>query len=123
MTILRRALAKRSCESIEVTVRRRSVLFGSFVARMRGESLRRRVMPWETVSGKGHTFGHKKDYMRGLEMGLETLGVKSQGWCKIGRRFQGVGNEAEACMQNFMLRKISIQKSDTRHGYNCNTNR
>ena len=51
------ALLRTDSESVETTVRRRSILFAGFVARMGEERLPRRVMFGEMLGGKGYSGG------------------------------------------------------------------
>ena len=74
------ALLRTDSESVEATVRRRTILFAGFVARMGEERLPRRVMFGEMLGGKGYSGGQEWDWMKDLEEDHKALGIKFEGW-------------------------------------------
>ena len=97
------ALAKTASESIEAIVRQRRILFAGFVARMREERLRKRVMFGELVGGKSYSGGQEKDWLVHLKEDMPVFGMKFEGWRKTaqtaGRWFRRVEEGAELFMR------------------------
>ena len=69
-------LLRTDSESVQMTVRRRT-MFAGFVARMEEQHLPRRVMLGEMLGGKGYPGGQEWDWMKDLD-GEGPQGVRHQ---------------------------------------------
>ena len=70
------ALVKIGCQNVETTVRKRSILFAGFVARMGNEKLPKRVMFGQVDGGKGCSGGQEQDRMDCREHDLPGIVVQ-----------------------------------------------
>ena len=73
-------LLKTGSESIEVTLRRRRILFAGFVARMEDTRLPKCVMFGEMVGGAGCVGGQEKELMGCFPDVLRAFGINADQW-------------------------------------------
>ena len=73
-------LMKTGSESIEVTLRRRRILFAGFVARMEDTRLPTCVMLGEMVGGAGCVEGQKKEWIGCFLDDLRAFGINADQW-------------------------------------------
>ena len=71
---------KTGSESIEVTLRRRRILFARFVARMEDTRLPKCVMSGELVGGAGCVEGQEKEWMGCFLDDLRAFGINADQW-------------------------------------------
>ena len=80
------ALAKTDSERFEAIVRKRTILFAGFVARMGEKHLAQRVMFGEFVGGKGYSGGHEKDWTDHLQEDMSVFGMEFEGCRKAAQK-------------------------------------
>ena len=90
-------LIKTGSESIVVIIRRRRILLGGFVARMKDTRQTKYKMLRELVGGAGYEEGQGKEWMGCLLDDLRAFGVNVDQWTTA---VQDVGEWLDRCREN-----------------------
>ena len=114
-------LIKTGSESIEVTLRRRRILFAGFVARMENTRLPKCVMFGAMVGGAGCVGGQEKEWMECFLDDFRTLGINADQWTTAVQDEGERRRTAEQGAQHFMAKWIVAEKTKAglRHAVVC----
>ena len=114
-------LIKTGSESIEVTLRRRRILFAGYVVRMEDTRLPKCVMFGELVGGAGCVGGQKKEWMGCFLADLRAFGINADQWTTAAQD-EGEGRRtAEEGVEYFMAKWIAVEeaRAGLRHAVVC----
>ena len=118
-------LVKTGSESIEVTLRRRRILFAEFVARMEGARLPKCVMFGEMVRGAGCVGGQENKGMENKWMecflnDLRAFDINADQWTTAAQDEGEWRRTAEQAAEHFMTKLIVAEKTKAgRHAVVC----
>ena len=112
---------KTGSESIEVTLRRRWILFAGFVARMEDTRLPKCVMFGELVGGAGCVGGQEKEWMGCFLDDLRAFGINTDQWATAAQDEREWRRMAEQGTEYFMAKFIAAEKAKAglRHAVVC----
>ena len=114
-------LIKTGSESIEVTLRRRRILFAGFVARMEDTRLPKCVMFGEMVGGAGCVGCQEKEGMGCFPDDLRAFGINADQWTTAAQNEGEWRRTAEQGAEHFMAKWIVAEKAKAgvRHAVVC----
>ena len=103
-------LVKTGGESIEVTLRRRRILFAGFVARMEDTTLPRWVMFGEMVGGADCVGDQEKEWVGCFLNDLRAFGINADQWTTAAQDEGKWRRTAEQGAEHFMAKWIVAEK-------------
>ena len=109
-------LLKTGSESIEVTLRRRRILFAGYVARMEDTRLPKCVMFGEMVGGAGCVGGHEKEWMGCFLDDLRAFGINADQGTTAAQDEGEWRRTAEQGAEHFMAKWIVAAAEKTKAG-------
>ena len=104
-------LIKTGSESIEVTLRRRRILFAGFVARIEDTRLPKCVIFGELVGGAGCVGDQKKEWMGCFLDDLSAFGINANQWTTAAQDEWEWNMTAEQGAERFMAKWIAAEKA------------
>ena len=114
-------LFKTGSEGIEVTLRRRRILFTKFVVRMEDTRLPKCVIFGKLVGGAGSVGGEEKEWMGCFLDDFKAFGLNADQWTTAAQDEGEWHRTAKQEAKHFMAKRIAAEKARTglRHAVVC----
>ena len=114
-------LIKTGSEGIEVTLRRRRILFTKFVVRMEDTRLPKCVIFGKLVGGAGSVGGEEKEWMGCFLDDFKAFGLNADQWTPAAQDEGEWHRTAKQEAKHFMAKRIAAEKARTglRHAVVC----